>query len=72
MDHFEENLLIGLLVAAFKLKGMLPFIPEIISKVMVKVETVENVGVRFDWNDKVIGEILKARDHHKLVNTAIL
>lgn len=28
------------------------------------------MGLRVDWFDKVIGKVLKAKDHEKLVHTA--
>lgn len=43
-----------------------------ISDVVDMVEAVKNVGVRVDYIDKVMGEILKARDHQELAHTANL
>lgn len=34
------------------------------------VEAAKSMGVRVDWFDKVIGKILKAKDHQKLEHTA--
>lgn len=34
------------------------------------VEAAENVSVRVDWIYKVLGDILKPRDHQKLINIA--
>lgn len=58
-------MLIELLDVAFKLEGLhVPQImPEVFAKVAEVVEEAEKVCVRVDWFEKVIGRILKAKDH---------
>lgn len=50
-----------LLDAASKLEGQVasPILPVVVEV----VEAVKNETVKVDWIDKVIGEILKTRDH---------
>lgn len=42
---------------------------EVLSEVVDTTETGENVVVKVDWLDKLLGEILKTRDHQKLPHT---
>lgn len=42
-------------------------LPEFIYEVVDTVEAAENVEVKVDWIDRVIGRISNARGHHKLV-----
>lgn len=43
----------------------LTFCPRLFSRWQTRLT--ENVQVKVDWIDRVIGRILKARDHHKLI-----
>lgn len=44
--------------------------PEVSFQVEDTVEATENMGVRFDWFQKVIEKVLKAKDQQKLAHTA--
>lgn len=64
-ESFRKVFLIELLDVAFKLEGLhVPQImPEVLAKVAEVVEEAKKVCVRVDWFEKVIGRILKAKDH---------
>lgn len=57
--------------AASKLEGQIAshILIEIIFEVANKVEAAETLVSKCDWINKLIGRLLKARDHHKLIQT---
>lgn len=71
MASVKSLLLEELFDADTKLKGhtALHIPPEVIYEVVDTVETRENVGVKVDWIERVVGKILKVTHNYKLIQT---